>query len=398
MPKWLREGLEAFDELFGIDLIVLWEGLSGEDEDQKPIWMVSTDDAARNKLKRWEAELLAKQLRQDHELVLLGKDDGDGKMTIVKTYRKDASTMKIPIHHQYDKTKPPIGWLEVDEKFQGEVLGGCVIAPGGRSEDGKIVEVLEFGLIPSETFDTRHDSVPIRGLGNAVVGYVRLSESMTFTQGWVGDLSLVPVTEGGGDAERLTGYRIVGPASPVRLEAGTKVNIDPGPYIFHVGDDGAVAGLEAIPAKHILEVREDGYSLQHPYECRAGGKSLHDCEMWKRVQAMKDELEDLVQRSQPARYFCTWNAEAERLELENADGSSVEASIETEERPEPQLPPVDLSGALWGVKMNPGTSAPGEIRPAESREIAEKACLGVGVLVHRATVDDEWTEVAPDGE
>lgn len=392
MPKWLREGLEAFDELFGVDLTALWEGLRGGGEDQKSIWIVSTEGAVQSRMKRWEAELLVSRLRQDNDMVMLSKLLGDGRTEVVKTYRKDASmndtdTVRIPINANYDQSKGPTGFVELPKRIaQDAALGGMILAPGGRAAPtGKITEVLMFGLIPSETFDPGKDATPI-DVGGMVVGYVRLSEAMTFQYGALEDLELVPIVQD--ETNAVVGYRVLN--RTLRAPAAF-VDREPGSYIFRLGEDGRISGIEAIPSKHVLEVREDGYSLQHPYECRADGKSLHDCAMWQRVQAMKDDLEDLVQRSRPARYLVTWNEENERLELENVEHAGAVAAVEAE--PQLQVPVVQ-----WGVKMNEWTSHPGAIRPAADgkRETAEAACLGVGVLVRREG-DGDWKEVDPNG-
>lgn len=237
--------------------------------------------------------------------------------------RSRDTRMAIPIHWQYDKTAPPIGYVVIDEKFQGQHLGRMVIAPGGRAEHDEIVEVLEFGLIPSQTFNVHRDAVPIHGVGpedsRPVVGYVRMSESMTFTLGAPKDLDLHPIARD----EKVIGYEIVPFEDPVRRLR----DLAPGPYIFRF-EDGRVVNLEAIPAKHVVEIRENGYSLQHPYECRAGGKSLHDCELWHRVQKADEDLRRLARNSSPARYFCTWDEETKRLVLENIEHSKAEAGAE----------------------------------------------------------------------
>lgn len=509
MPKWLRAMLEGLDELFGVDLVSLAEPFWGESEDHKPIWSVATEEAAQFKLKRWEAELLARKLhRQGYDPVLLSKNLGDGKTVIVKTYRKDASMGKksqespqvrklrqelaerdrqieklrsaglpvdvppgvrklhivvedsdiaamshgaskitvtdqdanelllgewhempsrpdvararhlvipvtpagppvvdasnkddmkqLPIHANF-RADEPLGWVRLPAHLADEAaLGGMVLAPGGKAnEHGKIVEVMEFGLIPSETFDTRPDSLPVRVDGGGVVGGVRISKSMTFQYGRFEDLELAPIVQD--ETDTVVGYRVLN--RTLRAPAAF-VDRNPGPYILFLHDDGSISGLEAIPAKHVLELRQGSYSLQHPYECRANGKSLHDCEMWKRVQDNKDDLLRLGEHQAiPGRYFITYNEETGKLELENVEFAGAGAAAEPvaeKPREEPQLPPMDISEALWGVKMNEDTRHPGEIRPAPSRGVAELACTGVGVLVHRETVDSEWKEVSPD--
>lgn len=405
MPKWLRAALESFHELFGIDLIALWEALCNADDDQKPIWIVSTDEVVHPHLKRWEAELLIKRLRQDYDLVVLAKNLGKNKVEVVKTYRKDASMSetetsrrKLPICLNYDKSDV-VGTLEVDAEL-ADKLGTFVVAPEGTiGESGEIEDVLGMGLIPSMFYDPKKDALPVHvdSRGDLTVGAVRISQSMIFQYGNIEDLVLTPIIVVDEGESRVVGYQLKNRTLGIE---GLLADLLPGPYIFVLNDDGTVRNLEAIPAKHVLEVREDGYSLQHPYECRAGGKSLHDCEMWQRVQDRKDDMEEFAHRSMNARYFITFNADADRLELENVEHASAEASAET--MTEPQLPVPDLSDAEWGVRMNEGTSDPGAIRPCESKEVAEAAAKGVGVVVHKRedgvwiTQDDDPREVDPD--
>lgn len=48
--------------------------------------------------------------------------------------------------------------------------------------------------------------------------------------------------------------------------------------------------------EHVLEIREDGWGLEHPRRCREGGKSLLDCPVYKAA------THSLVVPSVPGRY------------------------------------------------------------------------------------------------
>jgi hypothetical protein len=128
----------------------------------------------------------------------------------------------------------------------------------------------------------------------------------------------------------------------------------------------------------VVEFRDGGYSMQHPYECRQGGKSLHDCPMWDRVAAKKDEFEALGLHG---RFYVDYDEKGDRLVFE--------------EVPEEERLGANLTSEEWGVRMNEGTSEPGAVRQAVSRATAEAAAIGVGVVVRRGE-DGEWVE--PDGD
>ncbi len=119
-----------------------------------------------------------------------------------------AEMKRVPIHPNYDRALAPIGWVALPERlFTSPSLGRMLIAPGGRAEEGQIVEVQEFGLIPSQTFDTRSDAVPIKTADDVVVGHVRMSESMVFRLGELKDLELRPIVQDATNA--VVGYQVI---------------------------------------------------------------------------------------------------------------------------------------------------------------------------------------------
>lgn len=413
MPKWLRDLSRQFGAWPDISrlpehLRAWWHGEPTWAEEQFA-YMVGTSNGISRGLSRDQAFRLAHEIRPPmNDVVTVARNERDGSVTILQEKRKDASmsdesteVKRIPIHAGYDRTEGPVGWVELPARLADEAtLGGMVIAPGGKAnEHGKIVEVMEFGLIPSETFDYRHDSVPVRIGDGAVVGGVRISANMVFQHGRLEDLELVPIVvvdeehpEEGGEESKVTGYSVVNRTMRV---SGALEDNPPGSYIFKVNEEGRVTSVEAIPDRHVVEFRESGYSLEHPYECRAGGKSLHDCAMWQKVQDRKHEFERRSQDGLIGRYYITYDSQDDQLILEEAGGPKQEESPLGEHAREEEGS--FLQKLEWGVKMNPETSDPGAVRPAVTRDAAEAAAQGVGALVRRKE-GGEWEEVDPCNE
>jgi hypothetical protein len=280
----------------------------------------------------------------------------------------------FPLTFNYDRERP-IGTVSLAATLLAPEgvhnLERMVLAPEGICdlETGRFKELTGFGMIEASTYDFKDGSVPVR-VGDTTVGMVRISEPMVFQVGRLKDLDLEPEMDGEGD---VVGYRVIDVtmdparklADALAEEAGSD-GLEPGTYIFDY-DPGAPLKLERIPRRHILELDEGGFSLQHPYECRAGGKSLHDCEMWETVQAKRDALED---SDAEGRFYVEYDEDLDKLWLEPADSKIV-----------------------WGVRRADEEVAPVEV--AADRRAAMAACREGDTVVYRQD-GTEWREAFPD--
>jgi hypothetical protein len=57
----------------------------------------------------------------------------------------------------------------------------------------------------------------------------------------------------------------------------------------------AIPGLRIVDDNepHLIELRDDGWTIQHPLACRSGGRSLFDCEVNRAAEAAPEVLQRL---------------------------------------------------------------------------------------------------------
>lgn len=213
-----------------------------------------------------------------------------------------------PILLNYDAASP-VGSMEIEGE-EGDRFDKVVIAPA--TVDG---EVVNFGIFPMSQLNHRFGAAML-----AIEQHQKVSDRLGRARE-NGELSDAQVLETSAEADGELYKRFDDLWLENQVEVNQKIETletvldgdHDGEYVLNV-KDGEVIGIKPIPAQHVVELRDSGFSMEHPTECRLDGKSLHDCEVWNRLQRVSEEEPERLEDMR-GRYVATVDPEKDKLIL-----------------------------------------------------------------------------------